>query len=124
MDLHLTPEDAALQRRARAFTEEWLFPYENECEEHDGMQRPQATKAPDRERAQAFQGSEPTGVAMGNDETAQHEKEIHEQICVADEIQRIDRAIDVEMKHRDQQCGDAAPAIQHTKVHPGHFDRR
>jgi alkylation response protein AidB-like acyl-CoA dehydrogenase len=37
MDLHLTPEDAALQRRARAFTEEWLFPYENECEEHDGL---------------------------------------------------------------------------------------
>jgi alkylation response protein AidB-like acyl-CoA dehydrogenase len=37
MDLGLTPEDAELQRRARAFTEEFLFPFELECEEHRGL---------------------------------------------------------------------------------------
>jgi acyl-CoA dehydrogenase len=37
MDVRLTPEDAALQERARAFTERFLFPYEWECEAHDGL---------------------------------------------------------------------------------------
>ncbi len=37
MDLSLTPEDADLQRRAREFTERFLFPFELECEEHRGL---------------------------------------------------------------------------------------
>ena len=37
MDLRLTAEDAELQRRAREFTETWLFPAELECEERDGL---------------------------------------------------------------------------------------
>jgi alkylation response protein AidB-like acyl-CoA dehydrogenase len=37
MDLRLPPEDADLRSRARAFTQEWLLPYEDECEEHDGL---------------------------------------------------------------------------------------
>ncbi|MDP9184744.1 MAG: acyl-CoA dehydrogenase family protein [Actinomycetota bacterium] len=37
MDLRLTDEDAALQARARRFTDEVLLPLELECEEHDGL---------------------------------------------------------------------------------------
>jgi acyl-CoA dehydrogenase len=37
MDLRLTPADAELQQRARAFTEEHLIPYELECEFGDGL---------------------------------------------------------------------------------------
>jgi alkylation response protein AidB-like acyl-CoA dehydrogenase len=37
MDLRLLPEDRELKERARAFTEEVLFPLELECEEHDGL---------------------------------------------------------------------------------------
>ncbi|MEX0753666.1 MAG: acyl-CoA dehydrogenase family protein [Actinomycetota bacterium] len=37
MDLQLTDEDLELQQRARAFTEEVLFPLEDECEELDGL---------------------------------------------------------------------------------------
>jgi acyl-CoA dehydrogenase len=37
MDLRLTAEDRALKDRARAFTEDVLFPLELECEEHDGL---------------------------------------------------------------------------------------
>ncbi|HEU4354527.1 MAG TPA: acyl-CoA dehydrogenase family protein [Actinomycetota bacterium] len=37
MDIRLTPEDAALQVRARSFCEQVLMPLEDECEEHDGL---------------------------------------------------------------------------------------
>ena len=37
MDLRLDPTDAALQRRARTFTDQVLIPLEDECEEHDGL---------------------------------------------------------------------------------------
>jgi len=37
MDLRLTPEDRELQQRAREFTEQHLFPYEQECEEGGGL---------------------------------------------------------------------------------------
>ena len=37
MDIRLTPEDAALQARARTFCEQVLMPLEDECEEHDGL---------------------------------------------------------------------------------------
>ena len=44
MDITLEKEDAELQRRAREFTERYLFPLELECEMNDGLS-PQATKA-------------------------------------------------------------------------------
>jgi alkylation response protein AidB-like acyl-CoA dehydrogenase len=37
MDLRLSPDDQALQRRARAFTDDVLVPLEDECEAHDGL---------------------------------------------------------------------------------------
>jgi alkylation response protein AidB-like acyl-CoA dehydrogenase len=37
MDLRLSPSERELQQRARAFTEEVLFPLELECEEHGGV---------------------------------------------------------------------------------------
>jgi alkylation response protein AidB-like acyl-CoA dehydrogenase len=37
MDIRLTPEDAELKARARAFCEQVLIPLEDECEEHDGL---------------------------------------------------------------------------------------
>ena len=37
VDLRLSPDDAGLQRRARSFTETWLYPYEQECEERNGL---------------------------------------------------------------------------------------
>jgi acyl-CoA dehydrogenase len=37
VDLRLNPEDAALQVKARRFTDEVLVPLELECEEHDGL---------------------------------------------------------------------------------------
>jgi alkylation response protein AidB-like acyl-CoA dehydrogenase len=37
MDMRLSVEDGALQRRARAFTDEVLMPLEDECEAHDGL---------------------------------------------------------------------------------------
>ncbi len=37
MDIRLTRADRELKERARAFTEEVLFPLELECEEHDGL---------------------------------------------------------------------------------------
>jgi alkylation response protein AidB-like acyl-CoA dehydrogenase len=37
VDLRLTPEDRDLKERARAFTEEVLFPLEQECEERGGL---------------------------------------------------------------------------------------
>jgi alkylation response protein AidB-like acyl-CoA dehydrogenase len=37
MDIRLTRDDLELQRRARNFTEQVLFPLELECEEHDGL---------------------------------------------------------------------------------------
>ncbi|MDP9295554.1 MAG: acyl-CoA dehydrogenase [Actinomycetota bacterium] len=37
MDIQLTPEDQALQERARAFTDRELIPLEDECEEGDGL---------------------------------------------------------------------------------------
>jgi acyl-CoA dehydrogenase len=37
VDLRLTEEDRALQDRAAAFTRRYLFPYELECEEGDGL---------------------------------------------------------------------------------------
>lgn len=43
MDITLDKADAELQRRAREFTEQYLFPLELECEMNDGLS-PQATK--------------------------------------------------------------------------------
>ena len=37
MNLELTPEDRDLQERAREFTEQYLLPYELECEEQGGL---------------------------------------------------------------------------------------
>jgi acyl-CoA dehydrogenase len=37
VDIRLTPDDADLQRRARAFTDEVLVPLEPECEANDGL---------------------------------------------------------------------------------------
>ena len=37
MDMRLAPEDRALQRKARDFTDQVLVPLEDECEEHDGL---------------------------------------------------------------------------------------
>ena len=37
MDLRLSEEDAALQTKARRFTDDVLLPFELECEEHDGL---------------------------------------------------------------------------------------
>jgi acyl-CoA dehydrogenase len=37
VDVQLTPEDRALQQRARSFTERDLIPLEDECEEGDGL---------------------------------------------------------------------------------------
>jgi acyl-CoA dehydrogenase len=37
VDLRLTDHDLALQDRARRFTERFLFPYEQECEERNGL---------------------------------------------------------------------------------------
>jgi acyl-CoA dehydrogenase len=37
MDMRLSVEDGALQRRARAFTDEVLVPLEDECEANDGL---------------------------------------------------------------------------------------
>jgi acyl-CoA dehydrogenase len=37
MDMRLSVEDGALQRRARAFTDEVLMPLEDECEANDGL---------------------------------------------------------------------------------------
>jgi acyl-CoA dehydrogenase len=45
MDLRLSPEDRALQERARAFTEEVLLPLEDECEELDGLSAQSHAKA-------------------------------------------------------------------------------
>jgi len=45
MDLRLDPADAALQRRARAFTDEVLIPLEDACEEHDGLMDEEAAVA-------------------------------------------------------------------------------
>ena len=43
MDISLKQEDTDLQKRARAFTEQHLFPLELECEMNDGLS-PEATK--------------------------------------------------------------------------------
>ena len=45
MDLRLDRTDSALQRRARAFTEEALIPLEDECEAHDGLTAASAESA-------------------------------------------------------------------------------
>jgi alkylation response protein AidB-like acyl-CoA dehydrogenase len=45
MDIRLTGEDLALQRKARAFTDEVLVPLELECEWNDGLTADSATKA-------------------------------------------------------------------------------
>ena len=37
MDIRLTEEDRELAERARSFTEEHLIPYEDECEQNDGL---------------------------------------------------------------------------------------
>ena len=37
MDIRLTPDDATLKERARAFSDDVLLPLELECEEHDGL---------------------------------------------------------------------------------------
>ena len=37
MDIRLTDDDLALQRKARAFTDEVLVPLELECEWNDGL---------------------------------------------------------------------------------------
>jgi acyl-CoA dehydrogenase len=37
VDPRLTPDDRALQDRARRFTDAYLLPYELECEEHEGL---------------------------------------------------------------------------------------
>jgi alkylation response protein AidB-like acyl-CoA dehydrogenase len=37
MDLAMTPEDRGLQQRARRFADEFLLPYELECEENGGL---------------------------------------------------------------------------------------
>ncbi len=43
MDLRLSEAELAVQARARAFTEEWLFPHEVECDDKGGL--PKATLA-------------------------------------------------------------------------------
>jgi acyl-CoA dehydrogenase len=45
MDIRLTGEDLALQRKARAFTDEVLVPLELECEWNDGLTADSAAKA-------------------------------------------------------------------------------
>jgi acyl-CoA dehydrogenase len=45
VDLRLTDEDLALQRRARAFTDDVLVPLELECEHHDGLMPDSAAAA-------------------------------------------------------------------------------
>lgn len=37
MEMELTPADRELQQRARDFTDAYLIPHEDECEEHDGL---------------------------------------------------------------------------------------
>ena len=45
MDLRLDSDDAALQRRARTFTDDVLVPLEDACEEHDGLTPDEAAAA-------------------------------------------------------------------------------
>ncbi len=45
MDIRLSRADAALQRRARAFTDEVLIPLEDECEANDGLTAESAARA-------------------------------------------------------------------------------
>ncbi len=45
MDLRLSEEDAALQAKARRFTDDVLLPLELECEEHDGLMPDSAAAA-------------------------------------------------------------------------------
>jgi alkylation response protein AidB-like acyl-CoA dehydrogenase len=45
VDIRLTAEDRGLKQRARAFTEQVLFPLEDECEERDGLSPDSLTSA-------------------------------------------------------------------------------
>ena len=45
MDIRLTPDDLALQRKARAFTDDVLVPLELECEWNDGLTPESAASA-------------------------------------------------------------------------------
>jgi alkylation response protein AidB-like acyl-CoA dehydrogenase len=51
LDIRLSPEDAALQARAREFCEQVLMPLEDECEERDGL----TLESLDRARAQVLE---------------------------------------------------------------------
>jgi hypothetical protein len=54
---------------------------------------------------------------VSDDESAQYEEKIDEQKGVAEEVQRIDRAEDVQVKDRDKHRGNAPPRIQHAEMH-------
>jgi acyl-CoA dehydrogenase len=56
MDIRLTGEDLALQRRARAFTDEVLVPLELECEWNDGLTADSAGAAKAAVLAHGFNG--------------------------------------------------------------------
>jgi hypothetical protein len=58
---------------------------------------------------------------VGDDKSAQYEKEVYEKVSVPDKTQGIDRAENVEMKYRDKQRGNTTPTVQYRKVHPGPF---
>lgn len=78
-----------------------------------GIETPDAQKheAPDAESA-----GDALLVRRSDDEAAQHEEEIHEQVSVANERKLLDMAVGADVHQRHHAGGDAAPAIQHREA--------
>src|SRR6185312_9459424 len=90
----------------------------HESEQHRRVQWPEAAEAPDHEIRAARRVAELCHVAVGDDEAAQHEKEIDEAIGIAHERDGVEMIVERQVMERDQESADTAPSIEDVKTVP------
>ena len=113
-------QDRAIRRERRLFARDRMPMADGQPRDFDGdqrdqhrdMQRPKPAEAADHKSLYFRTFRELFAIGMGDHEAAEHEEEIDEQPGVAHQRLPIEPAMHFEMMGRDQQCADAAPAVE------------
>lgn len=80
--------------------------------QHHEVERPQSGEAAHHHHPGIGHRGEPVDIGIGDDEAAQDEEEVDEQVGVADEGHLLDVAHGREMVERDEQRADPAPSVE------------
>ena len=84
----------------------------DEAQQHEDMQGIQPTEPQHEEALDSAPRVQPRAVFPRDDEAAEHEEEIDEQVAVANQRPGVDRAVAVDVEQYHQAGADAAPAIE------------